>query len=180
MRTPWGASQSTKKIGPGITSVSTASHGGYKLDAEANAMVPDHMRLEDGWYEEDVDWSIVATIFPELYDQAARDAAERTLRNWLPGQWEAFYGRELQPGESHKKDEAAFLEAHRDDWLVISAMGDWKAGVPKGYVFVYATKGGRRGKGGEACFLVPASEYDKARGYAFVVDESRHERVKCA
>ena len=180
MRTPWGPSQSVKKIGPGITWVSTASHGGYKLDSESNALVPDHMRLEDGWYEEDVDWSIVATVFPELFDEKARASAENTLRNWLPGQWEAFYSRTLAPGESHKKDEASFHQEHANDWLVISAMGDWKAGVPKGYVLVYATKGGQRGKGGEACFLIPAAEYDNRSPFSFVVDESRHERVRCA
>jgi hypothetical protein len=183
MRTPWGPSQSVEQIAPGIKRVDTASHGGYKLDASANAKVPDYMREDDGWYEEDVDWSIVATVFPEHFDEAARAQAENTLRNWLPAQWETFYGRELGPGESHAKDEARFHEEHKEDWLVISAVGDWHAGVPKGMVLTHAARGGRTPEGripaDVVCFLVPDDEYGARTPFGFVIDESRHERARC-
>lgn len=63
-RTPWGRSDYAKEYAPGIVWYGTPSHGGFKLDRERNAAVPDYMRREGGWYEEDCDWAIVATVHP--------------------------------------------------------------------------------------------------------------------
>lgn len=67
MHTIWGPSQHCKTVADGIQQVSTASHGGYKLDAIRNALVPAYMRQAGGWYEEDCDWAIVAVIFPAAF-----------------------------------------------------------------------------------------------------------------
>jgi hypothetical protein len=68
-RSQWGAVQDAEELAPGMWQVSTASHGGIKLSRERNADVPKFMRAEGGWYEEDCQWSIVALVFPEPFQQ---------------------------------------------------------------------------------------------------------------
>lgn len=93
---PWGRVQSETVYGPGIVSVSTASHGGVKLDRERNALVPVKHRAGDGWYEEDCDWAIAVVACRDLIDDSANfdyrrystnhrtlvESAEQTLRGW--------------------------------------------------------------------------------------------------
>jgi hypothetical protein len=179
MNTPWGQSQTVKHFGPDIFSVSTSSHGGFKVEVHANMKIPFYMRAADGWYEEDCDWAVVAVVFPDLFSYGEYESAKQTLRSWRPEAYERFYGVTLKPGESHKKDEAEFFKAHANDLLVVSAVGDWHTDCPKGFVLVTATKGGgREGAGGERLeFFVPAQEYTLDRGIMpFVIDESKHAR----
>ncbi len=124
METPWGQSDFVEQIAPGIVSVSTASHGGYRVDLTAQPM-PAHLlntfvaraaatsRSRVAWFEEDCDWSLVVTAFPQFFDAEHRKAAENTLRNWHPEAWEKHYGKTLAPGESHKRDEATARAAKR-------------------------------------------------------------------
>ena len=71
--TPWGQSDTQREVAPGITSHSTASHGGYHLDRQRQARVekrfPAFRTFAGGpWYEEDQDWAVVALAFPEHFD----------------------------------------------------------------------------------------------------------------
>jgi hypothetical protein len=82
--TPWGPSHSAKQIAPGITSVSTASHGGYVLNAERQAefekKFPSFKPYASApFYEEDQDWAMVALAFPEHFDDTAIFNAVRTV-----------------------------------------------------------------------------------------------------
>lgn len=56
-----------------------------------------------------------------------------------------------------------FRTEHANDYLVLSAFGDWHEKVPKGYVGVFAGKGGRTANGhfpeDTKWFLVPHAEY---------------------
>lgn len=72
--TPWGPSQNATRIARGITSYSTAGHGGIKLSAGRNAIIRKEIkdktwgqRGHDGWYEEDCDAAIVIMAFPEFF-----------------------------------------------------------------------------------------------------------------
>lgn len=214
MKTPWGVAQAVYPIADGVCSVSTAGHGGVKVRRDLNARIPAYMRTPGGWYEEDVEWSIPFVALEQHITATAADAhpipvmtpeglvnrrhpAERvlkvitdgvhvkTFRNWFPDEYEQFFGVILQPGESSVRDEQMFYAAHRNDWLVVAAMGDWKEGVPKGFVCVVAMQGGRRQGGGihilsqpERYFLIPEDEYHVRYGSAFVVDPSRHQEVQ--
>jgi hypothetical protein len=60
----------------------------------------------------------------------------------------------------------------------ICAYGDWKEGVPKGYVGVVARQGGHEGTGPEVFFWVPKDEYDGREEYGFVIDPHRHPQVE--
>lgn len=179
MHTPWGVAQTKEEIVEGMVSVSTSSHGGIHLDKKLNARVPEYMRRDDGWYEEDLDWAIVATVFPEAFAEEQRVHARQTLKDWRPDSYERFYKVTLGPGESRLRDEEIWYAQHKNDWISFSAVGDWHEGVPKGFVLLEAAKGGIR-KGGElrAEFLVPAHEYAERGRFGFVVDPGRHERVK--
>jgi len=187
MRTPWGASQDQAVIAPGITFYSTAGHGGLKISKELNARVPDYFKgdsLKDaGWYEEDVDASIVIVAFPEKFSADQFEQAKAALKRWRPLQYELFFGETLEPGESKIKDQWQFNIDHENDFITISASGDWADWVPENYVGVTASRGGRRADwkvhGEVRCYLVPKWEYAGEHPFGFVIDESRHERVEC-
>ena len=88
--TPWGTSDGSRRYGPGVMSYSTASHGGFHLSPARNANVHEAVRSKDGWYEEDVDWSVVALTFPELFTADDRASARATLRMYYPESWDAL------------------------------------------------------------------------------------------
>ena len=90
--TPWGRAQHKEQFGPGIALYSTASHGGFKVCKKQNAMIPDYMRIENGWYEEDCDWAIVVTIFPERFEEKDRILAKDCLKRWQLEAYNRFYG----------------------------------------------------------------------------------------
>ncbi|MET4213878.1 hypothetical protein [Bradyrhizobium sp. LA2.1] len=170
--TPWGTSQGTTVYAEGVICHSTAGHGGFHLTPERNAQVHPILRSDDGYYEEDCAWAIVAITFPHLLTSYERRCAERTIKASWPDAWEAIFGTILAPGESYEKDRRAFEQAHADDWIVISAI---TSSHQKGFVECVATPGGRRGAGTEERrFLVPSCEYKVGR-FGFVVDpERRH------
>ena len=101
--TPWGPSQEATEIAPGITLHETTSHGGFHLSAAKAAEMPDYMRAATfgtngphwygwrhiGWYEEDVDWAMVALVFPEHFqhDQAQ---ARKILQYFNPAILQRF------------------------------------------------------------------------------------------
>jgi len=176
--TPWGPSQHVERYGPGITWYETASHGGYHVAPTLQAKMPDYLRIEGGWYEEDCDWARVVVFFPERFRGEQVTAADETLKNWAPAAWEAHFRRALVPGESYIRDQELFRERTKTEWVVISAVGDWHQDVPPGMVGCWARLGGSRSPHAiERRFLVPAGEYD-ARGsgghFGFVVDVDRH------
>lgn len=68
--TPWGESDSIEEICDGMYSVTTESHGGFKLENKWNYQIPLEYRNHDGWYEEDVESNIVITFFPEIFGES--------------------------------------------------------------------------------------------------------------
>jgi len=64
MATPWGLIQEDDSIAPGIRMVTTDGHGGLALTPERNARMPDHLRNDDGFYEEDCEFNLVVLAFP--------------------------------------------------------------------------------------------------------------------
>ena len=102
--TPWGPAQEVKHVGEGVTWYSTASHGGFHVDAERMKQMPSRFRefkpwAGRGWYEEDADWAVVCLSFPELFSEKDRAAATETLeivsREYFENQGVKF--EEVQP-----------------------------------------------------------------------------------
>jgi len=168
--TPWGTAQISTVYGEGIVCHSTASHGGFHLDEERNALVHPAYHNADGWYEEDSQWGKVAATFRLLFTDFERKCADQTLRDWEPDAYEAVNNVVLCPGESHTKDARQFRLDHARDWIVISAI---KSRQRPGFVECVATLGGDR-RGAERRFLVPEGEYDPGH-HGFVIDPARHE-----
>lgn len=169
--TPWGVSQGAITHAEGVVFHTTASHGGFRLSKDRNALVHPSLRSEGGWYEEDEASAIVILTFPQLFTSYERKSADRTLRNSWPDEWESMFGRALAPGESFEKDRRAFVARHADDWIVISAIS---SAHQAGYVEVIATIGGKRKEHAEERrFLILSDEYGAGQ-FGFVIDKDRH------
>jgi hypothetical protein len=164
--TPWGPADVRYDYAPGIACYSTPGHGGFKVNAELNLLIPGYMNRVDGWYEEDCDWAIVATCFPSAFTVDERKHAEAALRNWYPNAWERFNGRLLEPGESSTKDEQARIAktVAEGRYLPITAWGDWCDTVPPGMVGVKCRLGGHDGEGPQISVLIPHDEYRTDEG----------------
>jgi len=73
---PWGKIQHVSQLASGAWSVSTAGHGGIKLDAARNRKVPKDARQPGGWYEEDCQWAIAAYVHKDVGDSMLKGARE--------------------------------------------------------------------------------------------------------
>ncbi len=173
--TPWGMSQHSDKIAVGIMKYVTASHGGVRLSKKRNEQVPDYMRDESGWYEEDDQWTIVACVFPdeymayyEPYCPDIIEIAKRTLLNYMPDMYERFFNEEIKQGESTIRDQENFYKEHANDYIVISAIGEGDI------VKCVATKGGHRDFSQARNFIVPIDEYRDRNRCGFVIDKAKH------
>ena len=73
---PWGMPDQIEQPFAGVWSISTPSHGGFYVSAERRAAIPAAWLRSSfagnglkGWFEEDVDWCIVALAFPDEWKQ---------------------------------------------------------------------------------------------------------------
>ena len=178
MYTRWGASQTIDDCGNGIQFVSTAGHGGYVVPAHLNNLIPEIFRQADRQYEEDCGWAVVDYFLNAfLNDHNKYTEALKTIKEWFWKQWEEYSGEVIPLPESRCKQEFVFHEEHKNDWLVVCASGDWKAGVPIKYVYCEATLGGVRGQVETRCFFVPAALY-AARKFEYVIRAEEIELAK--
>jgi hypothetical protein len=85
---PWGLIQQVTQIAEGIWQVSTASHGGLKVSDQRLAAMPAQRRAtpysHDGWFEEDLDWALVAVSFPEAFRPDDLAMARQSLAQYYP------------------------------------------------------------------------------------------------
>lgn len=171
--TPWGMSQSATIYGPGIVCHATAGHGGFHLSSDRNLAVPSALRNDTCWYEEDVEWAVVAHAFPNLFTGYERRTADETIRHSWPEFWENVHGQLLVAGESQAKDRQAFEKIHANSWIVSSAiLSDLHAGMTE----VVARRGPRREIGEvEQRYLIDSDEYAGRGPFGFVINEARHQ-----
>lgn len=166
--TPWGKPQSCNELAEGILSISTAGHGGFKLDRKHNAQVNALWRKAGGWYEEDCEWAIVAITFPKLFNESQMQQAVYSLKNWHPVVYTQITGIPVLLEESFSLREEAFAKASVGQYVSNSAFGAWANGVPEGFVAVYAIRDGKDKK----AFLVPEKTYrDRSFGFGLVFKE---------
>jgi len=178
---PWGRIQTVRAVADGIYKVTTAGHGGLKLDRERNERIPKGVRQSGGWYEEDCEWSIVACRFPEFFPVAVQGPAIKTCKDYFPAAFEEITGVAVDPSESRALREVIFREANKDNFVVVAASGDWSEGCPVGFVVAKASVGGRDENGHHGPtidFLVPQDEYRARPEFGFVIDLGRHQRVR--
>lgn len=90
--TPWGRAQMQKRWTDGIYEFETATHGGFYLQPEWNAVIPEVLiagsgnpdQCRKGWYEEDEDWAMVVLSFPYIFGAKLARQAVNLLRNHNP------------------------------------------------------------------------------------------------
>jgi hypothetical protein len=174
MNTPWGKSDSKQTVRRGLSFVTTPSHGGFMV---AKGYAYKHFSPEaivrgkayGGYlaYEEDCDASIVLW---EAYDTflslpvtewtinvPTKESLIKSLSHWHA---DFLIARGVEPdadglryfNENKQRDR---MQADRSPDLIVSASGDWKTGVPKGWVEVTTAAGTRH--------LVKDSEYSEKR-----------------
>jgi hypothetical protein len=112
----------SRQFADGIVLHSTASHGGFHLAENANAIVHALYRNDTEFYEEDCEWAKVVHAFPHLFTTYERRLADRTLRDYFPDAYERVTGAILNGGQSHMRDRQEFESVHRNDWVVIAAL----------------------------------------------------------
>ena len=173
----------------------TPSHGWLHLSPEELKRCPPIARRPD--YEEDCEWSIAVVALPDIARQISFDRrndphnekynplfpeqtlslAKETLCNWYPDIYEQLTGEKATPENSSTRNEQKFTTDHAAEWVVICASGDWKAGVPKGYVECIATLGGQRGgyhngvivNPEERRYFVLSARYDSRERWGYVI-----------
>lgn len=180
---PWGTVERVRPLASGIERIYAGGEdeGGYFLSEERNTAMPSVLRIESGWYHVEDEWARVALAYPDYFSELQVKSAIGVFKHEHPDLYEAWSGKTLGPGESKAKDHDAFIHAHADDWLVVSAWGAWDSRVPDGWVGGLALPGrlvsGTRDTEERASFLVPADEYrrrtENPSGY-FVIDPARH------
>jgi hypothetical protein len=184
MRTPWGYSDYEEECGNGIKFYGTPSHGGYKIPKKLNNLIPNYMRIENGWYEEDCDWSIPIIVIGKYFNQEefvkSYANALDTFKNWHWQSYEKFFDIELQEGESYLKDQYLFIEKHKNDLIVVSATSSDE--IPS-MVDCHVVKGGRDHSGNYASneryrYLVETDEYRERSRFGFVIDPDKHQLIK--
>jgi hypothetical protein len=170
-RSPWGKVQLEHKIREGMTSVTTAGHGGIKLSRTLNSKIPIVFRCKGGWYEEDQEWAIVALFFPEDFPGRTEHALTIIKNHW-PDEYMLWFGKTLALEESHELRRQHFRAVNASNFVVRAAWGDWHPQVPAGYVGVFARKFDPEE---ESYFLIQADDYgDADKPFGFVIDLERH------
>lgn len=166
--TPWGYTNDADVICDGIVFYQTPSHGGYKVSHQLNEEIPEYMRNENGWYEEDVEWCKVVVALPDKFNDDLVKTATRTLRDWYPNEYEHFFGVELKEGESFKRDKENFRTRHYNDFVVVSAINSQQY---KGFVECLVR---RESDNARRVFLIPSDEYDMGKFGFVVTDPSKY------
>ncbi|MDX1744810.1 MAG: hypothetical protein R3324_02635 [Halobacteriales archaeon] len=173
-RTPWGEAQTAYTYAEGVVFYSCAGHGGVKVNKPLNRLIPEPLRNEDGWYEEDCESRIPWYFL--LHDEGSAEP----IKHYWPDEWTAATGERLEVWQSRELQRRAFVKTNAGRPLVVSAFGAWADWVPEGKVGVKARIGGRGNPhGAESRWLIPKDEYRAGgdSGFGFVVDPERHERV---
>lgn len=181
-RSPWGTIDHVSEVSEGkVWLVSTPGHGGYKLSAAANKLIPAEFRKTGGWYEEDCDWVLVVLfgdrIEKGLFDAELIASAHRVAKDWHPHAYQKATGNTLEPSQSYVLRKEIFRKQNADRWVVISASSNKS---DPSLVDLIATKGGIHGDGFsspiERKFVVKSSEYRRGE-FGFVIDENIHKAI---
>lgn len=181
--TPWGKSQgATVYAEGGIYKHSTAGHGGMKVYAKLNKLIPKPYRNNGGWYEEDGEYNKVVVSLPQFFTKREIRLATAAIINGYPDEYEKVTGNKILPGQSRKRDEQLFLAKHANDWIGISA-GSFEDEDGNKLTAVTASKGGERSRYENGrlitvdtkVFVVPREEYSNGwQPFGFVIDETKH------
>jgi len=169
--TPWGRADRVSALAVGVWEVVTPSHGGVRLEPARNARVAPEWRRASGWYEEDVEWAIVAFTFSDLFSEKDTKRAHTILKDNFPAEYGKVTGTAVAERVSRVLRSRAFARAHHDDFIARAAWGAWHPKVPMGFIGISARHTESQE---ERYFLVPVAEYESRSEFGFVVDLVKH------
>lgn len=174
--TPWGSAQYVKTFGRGIAECGTASHGGVRVSRGLAEKVMLAAVLKQAikqggyyWFEEDCAYALVVLTFPDRFEEKHHEYAHNAGKNWYPELYTLITGKPVALEESYTLQKRKFEAETHDRFVVRSASGDWKEGVPKGMVEVLAR---RASDGAEKTELLPADEYKTRGKFGYVLAEA--------
>lgn len=126
-RSPWGTIQDVKTIVPGhIWAVSTAGHGGIKLDPEYNRLVDPGWRSKGGWYEEDVEMAVPIITFQASFPKGSVniDSVRKSLARYYPEKYPDWrlYEQSVEADRGRPYDAAEIAEEARKAKEELAAM----------------------------------------------------------
>jgi hypothetical protein len=83
MYTPWGQAQTQTDCGHGVIHVTTSSHGGFFVEKSERHKLPvqETNFSRNGFFEEDIDWVIVALSIPEAFPPEHIELAKKIAAN---------------------------------------------------------------------------------------------------
>ena len=85
-RSPWGRIQNVKRVAAGISWISTAGHGGFRLSKTRYESMPANLRAcsftGNQFFEEDCSWCAVVMAFPQFFDADQTLSAAMTFNKW--------------------------------------------------------------------------------------------------
>lgn len=90
--TPWGRAQQGISYGYGVMLYSTAGHGGFHVSKTVEEAMAPNLRLYGGWYEEDVEWSILPIALPHLFTRFEVRLARETMHHFMPKKYIEIFG----------------------------------------------------------------------------------------
>ena len=71
-RSPWGRIQNVSRVADGISWISTAGHGGFRLSKTRYESMPANLRAcsftGNQFFEEDCSWCAVVMAFPQYFN----------------------------------------------------------------------------------------------------------------
>lgn len=129
----------------------TPSHGWLILSKSELEQIPEFARRDK--YEEDCEWSIAAVALPSILkniknfpqgEEYMKKTAHERCRDWYPEIFEKLTGEKATPENSRMMADRKFHEDNKDNFVVISAIGDHSHKFT-GFVLCEATLGGIRG-----------------------------------
>lgn len=139
--TPWGSSQTARKVMPGLTWYDTAGHGGLCIShGLANKKLSPNARAEgikyagSYWYEEDVQWCIPMYENPEwlelMHKQGifsslpTKDEIKKRIETYFPDYFKASKN-EIIDFKSLKEGDLIFLDKEDSEpFSVLAVSGD--------------------------------------------------------
>lgn len=174
--TPWGRADTVKTHARGVAEVGTPGHGGFRVSRglATKRMLPEVLKVAIEttgyfWFEEDCAYSLVVLSMTELFEEGLVELARSSAKNWYPDEYELITGEMLSCADSYVLQKRSFENATRDRFVVTSASGSWKDGVPDGMVEVHAR---RASDGAIRVELVDAKEYDGRGKFGYVLPEA--------
>lgn len=86
-RSPWGRIQDTRQVADGISWITTAGHGGFRLSKKRYEEMPQYLRdcsyTGNQFFEEDCSWCAVVLAFPQFFNADQSLSAAITYNKWF-------------------------------------------------------------------------------------------------